>query len=336
MKSPYAPPHHPVADNVWHTLLSILAVAFLVWGASVQVTDLLQEGSGNVRLVGPMGALMESLDGISEEDPDLLWAHLVGLLGWIMALGTMSKSLRLQGGMANTLPSLAVLLCFPGLMASMVQAGALGVATCCFLRGVRESHGEGLRSTWIRTGIWLGCSVILDPVWMIPALLCIGGVFEARPHGWVKVAVSLFSTLLLGGMIWILAPSADAPAVFVPEPFIASMFARDVFLWSGLFLMLGFGLFRRGVGWWSLVGTLVLPVMGLVQGSVTPAAWVPLLVLVSMGLARLPSLLDIRYPRVYQSVLLCQLLLWIPYVLPPQAEDLPPEAPSLETTSDEP
>jgi hypothetical protein len=261
----------------------------------------------------------------------------VGLTGSGLTLGAVFRLLHHQGGFSSSIPSLLVLICFPGLLVWMIGAGTLGFACWAFIRGLRSLQTEALAANVLRGGLWMGISVLFHPAFLLPALFTIPGTFESNRKCWIPYAGALLGSLLVVGGIWFgVSSDVQVDRVQLEAQLQSRFWIRTFSLWGALGLMLGYGVFRRGVGWWSLMGALGLPLWGLLQGESSPSSWIPLLVLVSIGLAKLPVLLDLRHPRAYLSVLVFQLFLWIPSYLPLEEDpDLPPP-PNLENPSDDP
>lgn len=320
MRSPYAPPLHPLPDNVWHTFLIASVSAFLVWIVGRDIAEVLMSLSAysptEVSLGEGLGhPLSVWIETISDEDPPWLWNRILGLGGWMLALGALSRLLMKGDGLVVALPTVLVLFLFPGLSVFMTCSGLLGLSVWCFLRAFRRVQLGENSGGWRRGGVWLGLAIGLHPVWILPALASFGGLFEVKRRAVLPMAVAcclsvaaLFGIGLLAGGLY----AGGSPAVSVPEGNWGLLAVRHVFLLGALGLLLGYGATRRGVGWWCLCGSLLLPVAMLLRGGIPPSAWVPLLLFTAMGLAKLPALLDIRHPRMYQSILLSQLLLWIP------------------------
>jgi len=344
MMSPYRPPTHPVPDNIWHTFLIAGVAAFLVWMAGTDISEILlseQAASATEQAwrTGNGHALSLWIEEISEENPAFLWNRILGLAGWALALGALARFLMKGGALVTALPSVLVLALFPGVSAWMVASGLLGLSVWCVVRALRSAQWGEENASWYRGGIWLGVAACLHPVWILPALLFFGGLFEAKRRALIPILISFLATFvvlfgigLAAGGLYGAAPSQGG----IPEGFWNVILTRHVFLLGALVLMLAFGATRRGIGWWCLTGSLFLPVIALFQGGTPGAAWVPLLFFVSIGLAKLPTLLDIRHPRAYLSILLCQLLLWLPAGLDPSSEGLFEELQTKEELSDEP
>jgi hypothetical protein len=90
--------------------------------------------------------------------------------------------------------------------------------------------------------------------------------------------------------------------------------SQSPFLSAAALIALAFGIRKRGVSWWGLTASLLVGLFHLITGGSHPYGWIPFLVLLSLALVKVPVLLDIRHPRSVQSLLLCQLILWIPPV----------------------
>ncbi|MGA0368722.1 MAG: hypothetical protein ACO3N7_04660, partial [Kiritimatiellia bacterium] len=116
----------------------------------------------------------------------------------------------------------------------------------------------------------------------------------------------------------------------------SELFFRHLLLTLNPLLLMVYGRNRRGLGWWTLLFSLGLVLAAPLIRQELAAACLPLCVFSAIGMVKLPNLLDLRFPRAYQSVLLCQLLLWMPVWLgnrplflfsPPSPEVVAHEAP---------
>jgi len=322
------PSLQPLPDNIWHTVvLTALASAFLWLGWEVGVERFrsgepltvieqhLLQGEGH-----PLYVWMES--ELTDSATPWIWNRTLSGLGWASSLFLFVRLLTRRSGFLSSLSGLIVLTTLPGLGMFMCTAGSGSWGLFFFLMATSALLVEGNPRAWLRAGMYAAAGGLLNPLWLFPACGLLVGTFEAHRLRLPRLAIGFGAGLAVGVGIW-MATASDGLGALVPggtgldlpEGWAVWMLRRHFFLAGALALMLGYGLFRRGTGWWCLVGALAPALFaGQVTGGMGPA-WVPLLAVFSLGLSRLPALIDLRHPRAYQSVLLCQLLLWVPAYL---------------------
>jgi hypothetical protein len=326
------PPAHEVPDNVWHTLLILVLGSWFVWQTGQQCTELfrtetpvtaveqaLLQGEGH-----PIHVWFESISAIGETDiPPLLWNRSFSLIGWLLALMCMVRLITKRAGLVSALPSLLVLVTAPGLTLHMSTGGGGGFAVYFFMKTLWSVTKTDEKGTWIRSGGYAAVAAVLQPVWFLPALGLLAGVFEVYRSRWLRVGAAFLGAGLLGSLLVGLSSGSGFSILFagpgvvaeLPPGWPAVLFQRYFFVLGALLALLAYGFFRRGTGWWCLVMTLPALLLRNSLASELSVLLIPLWVIGAYGLAKLPALLDLRHPRSYQSVLLCQLLLWAPVYL---------------------
>jgi hypothetical protein len=240
-------------------------------------------------------------------------------------------------GFARALPSVLLLVTLPGLLPYMMSAGSGSWACFFFLLMFSFLLLETAPTSWCWAGVWGGLAVVLHPAWALPVVGLLAGTFQVNRPAGIRAAVCVAAaggglTLLMGVAFeaaWGWPLSAPATG---QEWLQVGVWDRSSFFLHGVFLLLvGLGASKRGLGWWALITTLPGIWFGFWLTGDLGAGWVPLVVMTAVGLAKLPGLLHIRHPQSYQSVLLCQLLLWLPgHVSRLQASQDPGPEPSLQ------
>ncbi len=324
------PPPHEVPENVWHTLLIVLIGSWFVWQTGIECTELfrtetavtateqtLMDGGGH-----PLYQWMESLTRDLEWNP-LVINRSFSLAGWFLALLGLARLLMQGKGLVVAVPSLLVLLTAPGLTSYMSTGGAGGFAVYFFLKALKAVSKTDEKWTWIRAGAYAAVAAVLNPLWFLPGLGLLAGVFEVYRSRWIRVGCAFAGVGILGALV--VGFSSDsgfsvlwmgpAAATQWPEGWMGLVFHRYFFAVAVLSALVAYGAFRRGVGWWSLVMTLPPILLSSFLASDYTALLIPLWVMGAMGLAKLPMVLNFKYPRSYLSVWLCQLLLWVPAYL---------------------
>ncbi len=321
------PPVHSVPDNFWHTVFIGLVASFFVWQTGQQLIELLLtdgpvtaveqgllEGEGH-----PVQLWISSLAG--EGDP-LLWNRVLALSGWLFSLGLIIKSIKQQSGFVGSLPSWLLLFTFPGFSAWMSSAGSGSWGIYFFLKAFYTVNGNETKAPLIRGGVLAALAVLIHPIWMLPSLGVMAGCWEAFRYR-LKWVASGFAALWVPGVMLFLLLVPDGLGYLLPGPAasrltdlpMGELALRHILLVVIFILLVVYGALRRGVGWWTLVLSLPLLMAEPFLASGTETVLIPLLVFASIGLAKLPVVLDVRFPRMYQTVLLCQFLLWMPVYL---------------------
>ncbi|MEX2607733.1 MAG: hypothetical protein WD708_10340 [Kiritimatiellia bacterium] len=324
------PPPHEVPDNVWHTLLIVLIGSWFVWQTGTECTEIFQtetavtsieqalvDGKGH-----PLYLWLESLTR-EYEWPALVMNRAFSLAGWFLALAGLIRLLMKGKGLVVAVPPLLVLLTVPGLTPYMSTGGAGGFAVYFFVKALSAVTKTDEKWTWIRAGGYAAVAVGLNPLWFLPALGLLAGVFELYRSRWIRVGCAFAGVGILGALVIGFSSNSGfsglwpgpAGSVGWPEGWPGLVFHRHFFAVAALTAMIAYGAFRRGIGWWCLVMTLPPILLQSFLASEVMALLVPLWVVGAMGLAKLPMVLNLKYPRSYLSVLLCQLLLWVPAYL---------------------
>ncbi len=314
-----SPPHQPLPDNLWHTLLITALASAWIWLGWVQGLEAFRTGepvgSGELLLQNATGVhpLYLALESVTNPHTPWLWNRALSCLGWALTLGLAGRILTRISGFLSCLPSVLLLAGLPGLSLRMCAGASGSLAAWLFLLAFSAVLLEDLGPAWRRGGIYAGLAVWLDPAWSLPALGLFAGLWEIRRDRLPKAAIGCGAALglcLLGMLLLepsglsLYRPTFGEPVW--PKALAEWLTLYPLLLAAGIWMLL-YGALRRGLLWWSLV--LALP------AALTSQAWHPFLLLFLFGLARLPELLGIRHPRVYQSVLLCQLLLALPSLL---------------------
>lgn len=321
------PTPHSLPDNIWHTLLITGVAAFLVWaGWTGAIEALTAEAPVNATesrlLEGEGHGLYLVLEEVTDRHTPLRWNRAVSAVGWGLSLFMMARVLTRLAGFLACLPSLILLMTFPELTLRMASAGSGSWGAFLFLLAFSALLLEDARAPWVRGGVYAGLAVILSPVWFPASVGLLLGVWEVNRPVWRRAAIGYAAGLAVGvialgaalpGGWQTLSPGPAAGEGWAGIPW-TELLERYFFLWGGLVLMIGYGARRRGMGWWCVMGALAwVPFFRLSAGE-PMAVWVPVLITGSLGLAKLPTLLDVRHPRAYQTVLLCQLWVWLPLI----------------------
>ena len=335
------PPKHSVPDNFWHTLMIGAVASLFVWQTGQQVISLFTtEGTlyahEKVLLAGEGQPFETWLLSFAPESYRLLWGRGLSCLGWAVALLQIVRSLKPQYGFVGTLPSVILLLTIPGLSAFMCGAGSGSWALVFFLKAYFTLIGHETKAPLIRGGIYAGLAVLLHPIWVLPVLGMLLGCREVFRYRLKWVSIALGGSLFVGGLMLLLTEQGGAWMMAGPGGGAVlpggwgALINRYLLLGIGLVLMLVYGSKRRGVGWWSLVCCLPLILLEPLLASGLSGVLLPIWVFVAVGITKLPGLMDLQFPRAYQSVLLCQLLLWVPVYTGSQPLDLYAPIPSVE------
>lgn len=322
------PPAQPLPDNIWHTLLITGLASLFLWlgwenlvesfragGPASVVEARLLEGEGH-----PLYVWVEA-DPTDPATP-LIWNRTLSSVGWLFSLILLCRMLTRRSGFISSLPSLILLATFPGLTPYMAAGGSGAFGLFFFLMAYSAVVLEDSERAWIRAGVYAALAVFLNPLWFLPSLGLLAGTFEAQRPRLTRLAIGYGAGLLLvlaasvflpdGGSLWIPGAAGDGGA---PGSWASPPLQRHVFLAGALLLMLAYGASRRGAGWWWLTLSLPALLFHSPLAADLSAALVPTLAGFALGLVKLPTLIDLRHPRGYQSVLLCQLLLWLPVYL---------------------
>jgi len=320
-------PIHSVPDNFWHTLLILCVSAFFMWQTGQALIELFMvdgpvnhmeqkilEGAGH-----PFQLWLSSLE--LEEYP-LLFNRIFSFAGWMFTLGFIIRILKRSQGFVGSLPSFMLLFALPGFSVFMCSAGSGSWAIYFFLKAFATVSENKTRGPLIRGGVFAAIATLFSPIWFLPSIgLLAGGweIFRLRVK-WVAlgfvvtgfIGLLLFLIVSQEGLGYLLMGPAGTETTTIPWP---SLLHRYLFLFSALFLLLAYGARRRGIGWWSLVLCLPLFLVSPLLDSTPGTLFIPLWTFICLGLAKLPVVVDVRFPRAYQSLLLCQLLLWLPAYL---------------------
>lgn len=336
------PPSHSVPDNFWHTLLIGAVASLFVWQTGQQVSQLFTSKEilyvhEYILLAGKGQPFETWLLSFTPEAYRLLWGRGLSCLGWAVALLQIVRSLKPQYGFVGTLPSMILLLTLPGLSAFMCGAGSGSWALVFFLKAYFTIIGHETKAPLIRGGICAALAVLLHPIWMLPVLGILLGCREVFRYRLKWVSIALGGTLLVGGLLLLLTEQGGAWMMAGPAGDTVlprgrgALLNRYLLLWVSLLLMLVYGSKRRGVGWWSLICCLPLVLLEPLLASGLSGGLLPIWVFVAVGITKLPGLMDVPFPRAYQSILLCQLLLWVPVYIGTQPLDIYAPIPSVET-----
>lgn len=317
------PPSHSVPDNFWHTLLIGGVAGLFMWQSGQQAALLFGYDSAKYAheqlLMAGQGQPWETwLLSFSPEEYRLLWGRGFSCIGWVYALMQIVRFLKPQNGFVGSVPTVIVLFTFPGLSAYMCGAGSGSWALVFFLKAFFTINGHETKAPLIRGGIYAGLAVLLQPIWFLPVCGMLLGCWEVFRYRLKWVGTALAATLLAGGLWLMLTP--QGPGWLIPGPGAGktlsatweTLLNRYLLLSVFLVLILAYGAKRRGIGWWSLVSCLPLLLLQPLLAAGPERVLFPLLIFVAVGLPKLPGLMDISFPRAYQSILLCQLLLWVP------------------------
>lgn len=325
------PPVHSVPDNVWHTLLIAFVASFFLWVTGQKMIELvLVDGPVNLLeqklLDGEGHPLQRWLSSFEWESSPLLWNRIFSFTGWMLALGHIFRFLKKSSGFVGSLPALIILLTLPGLSVYMCSAGSGSWGVYLFLKAFTLISETETSRDLVRGGLYAGIAVLLAPVWFLPSVGLIVGSWEIFRARFKWVAAGFLAAGLTGGLLFFFLSSNGLEYLFA-GPAVSNernagwmpFLSRYLFLVTGLVLLLVYGARRRGVGWWTLIFCLPFLVLEPRLASGYAELLIPFWVLVSVGLNKIAIILDIRFPRAYQSIFLCQLLLWLPAYLGLQA-----------------
>lgn len=321
------PTPHSLPDNIWHTLFITALAAFLVWagwtGAIKVLTVETPVNAVETRLLeGDGHGLYLALESVTDPNTALRWNRALSAAGWACTLFMLGRALTRLAGFLACLPSLIILMTFPGLTLRMASAGSGSWGAFFFLLAFSAMLLEDTKAPWIRGGVYAALSVVASPVWFPASLGLLAGVFEVNRPVWRRAATGYAAGLAVAavalgfaapGGVGTLLPGPASGGGWMEVAWMRVL-QTQVFLAGGLLLLVGAGARRRGMGWWSVMGALVLVPFHPWLASGPVAVWIPALVTGSLALVKLPALLDVRHPRAYQTVLLCQLLLWVPWI----------------------
>ncbi len=317
-------PTRPIPDNLWFSL-SILAVsaALLIgnWNAGVELFSVgpLPNSSESLLLEGNSALVLDRLlYSALSEDFDLLFNRLLSSLGCLLTLGMLLRLLVRVGGFAGAMPSMIVLTCQPGWVMNQCAAASGSLGFFLFLLGLsRVLFSEDGKPFW-RSGVWMALSILWMPVMLLPVLGCLPVIWERQRQVLKSFLISFVLTLLLllGFMLffqpqWFQSfrqPALETAAAELLQDLVQGY----PLLLGALLLLLLCGWKQRGVVWWGLLTALLTALPLFVVHPFTRMALAPLGFFVALSLARIPRILDIPHPRIYQSLLLAQLLLWLP------------------------
>ena len=326
--SPLAPPAHPLPDNPWHITLTVVLAGTLAWLAWTNGLQTFRAGEPVTEVEAalfaaetahPLYATLESWVDTTAFSPGI-WNRIFSGAGFVLGMGMMVRLLSRQMGVKFALAALILFVSLPGFGTILFSAGSGSMAIWLMLMGLSAVVLEEDHRSWLRGGVLLGLGVWLHPVWFFPMLGISIGVFEifrARLH---RVLVGQGVGLALGLVVMLLWDAAWVAGLFttsfsrpaegagIDGPL---LYASCIFL-GGLAAVLFFGATRRGLGWWALLFSLPAALSAPYFFEEPARALTPFLVLGCMGFVRLPALMGIRHPSVYQTVLTAQLLLWLP------------------------
>ena len=322
------PPQHSVPDNIWHTLLISAISAFFVFQTGQQIIELylndLPVTHVEQQLLQGEGTPFQIwLTSFAQEDaPSLLWNRVLAGCGWMFALAVIMRSLKASSSFVESLPSLILLFAFPGLSVRMCSSGSGSLAVCFFLLAFFSISANESKFPLLRGGGMAAIAVWMDPVWILPSLGLLVGCWEGFRSRLKWVAIGFGSAILAGLLLSFLLSSFGFSFLHVGSATPGGstwswggLFNRYLLLILNLILLLVYGSRRRGIGWWTLVWSVPLLFLNSVFHVDIALLCIPLWIFSAVGLAKLPLLLDLRFPRAYQSILLCQLLLWMPVYL---------------------
>ncbi|WFB35460.1 hypothetical protein P3T73_14980 [Kiritimatiellota bacterium B12222] len=341
------PPAHSVPDNVWHTLWISIFASWFVWQTG---EDLIELFTGSLpvtffelRLLQGEGSAFQTwLNAFGGEDYPLLPGRILALVGWFLALAQVIRFLKPHNGFVGSLPSLLILFTLPGFSVWMSAAGSASWSVYFFIKGFEAiSHNE-TKVPIIRGGVFVGIALLLHGIWLLPIIGLLMGCWEVFRYRLNWAVIGMVAVVLPLGLVLVVF-DPDALARMIPGGSLqgelgfggwGGLFSRYLLLVVSLLLLLVYGARRRGAGWWSLAFTMPLLVLEPLLASGPETVLLPLWIFVALGLSKVPTLLDVRFPRAYQSVVLCQLLLWAPAYLGTQPLKIyPPVTPDIEQYS---
>lgn len=325
-----SPPEHPVPDNVWHTLLTLLLASALIWLAWTHGLSQFEDGEALTRTEQALfdgdpahplyGALEAAVD--PTRFPAGFWNRWLSGVGLVFSLAILFRFLHRSIGVQAALGAVILLVTAPGVPLYFATAGSGVWAVFFFFLGMKALMGDEDDWSWFRGGLWVGAGICLQPIWFWPALGLMAGTFELYRGRLPKALIGLGLALGLGFVALLVADSAWVLGM------LGGMFRADASVQEGglwrLFLqqapvllvtsvlVLIFGATRRGLGWWCFVFSLPVALTANILFAEPAPALVPYMIFAVIGFVRLPPLMDIRHAGVYQPVLITQLLLWLP------------------------
>lgn len=321
------PPVHSVPENFWHTLLVGTVAAVFVWKTGQDMIQLFLSGS-------PVTGLEQGLlDGrgspvqrwILSRAPGahpLLWNRFYSFTGWVFSLTLILCILKKPSGLMGALPGWLLLFTLPGFSVWMSSSGAASWGCFFFLSAYTLVNEHEKKVPLIRGGVMAALAVLVHPVWILPSLGLLAGCLEAFRNRLKWVAGGFLAAGFAGGGLLLLLVPGDGNWLWAgashASPAGISLYAfvnRYLLLVINVMLLLRYGAARRGLGWWSLAGSLPTLIVAPLLESGLEILLIPFWLFSVIGWVKLPFLLDVRFPRLYLSVLLCQLLLWLPAYL---------------------
>ncbi|MCC5845240.1 MAG: hypothetical protein JJU05_13405 [Verrucomicrobia bacterium] len=325
------PTSNPLPDNVWLTSLTTLLAGVFLWGGWTTGRVLFLSGEPvtpvEARLLSgggghPLTLALMALSELTESAP-LFWNRLVSGFFLVAAAGMLLRILNRTVGTPLALCAGILFLSVPGLAIRLSTAGGGAIGLCFFLKAFSSLSKENAQRSWLRGGMYAGVAFWMHPVWLFPCLGLIAGVWEVhRIRIWQML--SGFGIALCAGLAVMIAVQpawlgslipAGMPAESRLEGVGALLWSRYLFLMGAWVLILALGATRRGTGWWCVCLSLIPFAFANSFGTDPAAGFIPLTVLSCMAFVRLPMMMDVRHPSSYQSVLTCQLLLWLPALL---------------------
>lgn len=326
-----SPPAHPLPDNLWLTSLTTLLAGIFLWVGWTRGQALFASGDP----VTPIEAMLlrgggghplaQALMALSEQTgvAPFFWNRLISGVFLVASAGMLLRILHRSVGTPLALCGGILFLSVPGLAIRLSSADGGAVGLWFFLKAFSSLSKENARHSWLRGGMYAGAAFWMDSVWLFPCVGLIAGVWEVHRIRFGRMLSGFGITFGLGLMVilavqpaWLLSLMPGAmPAENRLQGLGGLMWTRYVFLTGSWLLMLLLGGTRRGLGWWCLCLSLIPFAFANRIGPDPAVGFIPLTVLSCMAFVRLPSVLDVRHPTPYQSVLTCQLLLWLPALL---------------------
>lgn len=324
------PTKNPLPDNVWMTSLTTVLAGLFLWGNWVKGAELFRSGEAVTRVEAlllegeghPLTLGLAELGAVTDFGP-FFWNRLVSGVFLAASAWMLVRLVKRSAGLPLGLCAGILFLSVPGLAVRLATAGGGAVALWFFLKGFSSVSKENVLRSWLRGGVYAGVAFWLDPVWLLPAAGLAAGVWEVHRARFGRVMTGLGIAVAGGAVLSLVLPGGMIPGVLPPEGRLADveglLWGRYGFLALGSLVVLGVGAMRRGMGWWVMA--LSVPGIWLANrwGVDAAAGWVPLVVLGCMAFVRVPGMLDVRHPSVYQTVLDCQLLLWVPVLMGTQS-----------------
>jgi len=312
------PPHHELPDNVWHTGLILILASMMVWLAGVEVIDSIgvEEPVSATEIAVAQGEGHPFFYRLFEFFPDadkLFWGRLVSLAGLVYGLWSLARYFAARGELITAVPPLVLFLTAPELAIHLSAAGSGVWGGVFFIKFIAAVDRMESHHAWLLGGAYAALAAGCHAAWLWPVCGAMIGLWEMHRSRMGKTALAFAGAMV--GVTLVLGWASPANA------FLAGTFSDRTFPSIGLqawalvlgcyLLMLLKGAVKRGFLWWSLV--MCLPLLALRDPSVT--AWMPLAFCGAIALGKLPRLIGLRHPRAYQSLLLFQLLLWLPFWL---------------------